>query len=155
MFSTFDTGNEDTAQSSLPGAAPEEEAAPRILVADDQKINRAIIVNILQDEGYSLETAKNGREVVDKWESGGFDLILMDIHMPLVDGIEATWIIRSHEENKDEYTPIIACSADYAKERPEEFSCLGFDGFVRKPLDFETLLREIRRCLHLKKPRPA
>jgi CheY-like chemotaxis protein len=152
MYSTLDTRNEATARSGFSGSATKKEKALRIMVVDDQKVNREIVISILTSMGYDLEVAENGREAVNKWENDSFDLILMDIHMPLIDGFEATWIIRNQERDRGDYTPIIACSADYVKECSEELSGLGFDGFIRKPLVLETLLLEIRRCVLFKRP---
>jgi two-component system sensor histidine kinase/response regulator len=135
--------------------AGEGTAPLRILIADDQERNRKLAANLLKIIGYCPAVAGNGSEAVNEWEHGDFDLILMDLHMPLVNGIEATCIIRSHERDRGDYTPIIACSADYAQEPPEKYSCLGFDGFVRKPLHFETLRQKIQHCIQLKRPRPA
>lgn len=155
MTHTTDAALEDSSRSNCAISLKDDEVPPRILIVDDQEINRVVVVRILQSMGYGTAVAENGKEAVDKWEHGGFDLILMDIHMPLIDGIEATWIIRCHEKERGDYTPIIACSAGYAQECPEEFSRLGFDGFVRKPLVFETLLWEIKRSLQLKRVGPA
>jgi CheY-like chemotaxis protein len=152
MSSTSDTRNEETVRSGFSGSAAEKEKALRILIVDDQKANREIVISILKNRGYRLDVAENGREAVNRWEHDSFDLILMDIHMPLIDGFEATWIIRHQERDRGDYTPIIACSADYVKECSEEFSGLGFDGFVRKPLILKALLREIRRCVLFKRP---
>lgn len=129
-------------------------AAVRILIADDHAANRQIMVNILQVLGCRLEVVANGREAVHAWERGDFDLILMDIQMPVLDGLEATRIIRNHEEKRGGYTPIIAHSADTSKEGDEVFLSLRFDGFVRKPVVIGTLMREIDRCLQLKRSRP-
>jgi two-component system CheB/CheR fusion protein len=132
----------------------DEGAALRILIADDQEVNRLTATIVLQSSGYSVDVAENGKEAVIKWDHGSFDLILMDINMPLINGIEATWIIRDHERDSGGYTPIIAYSADVSKGDPEVLSCHGFDGFLRKPSDLDTMLQEIERCIRLKRPRP-
>jgi len=131
------------------------EPALCILIVDDQEINRMLVLQSLRLVGYRGVVAGNGREAVTAWEKGGIDLILMDIHMPLVDGLEATAIIRSLEAANGAHTPIIACSARYQEKYPGELACLGFDGLVAKPIDLSELQSEIGRCSGLKKPRPV
>jgi CheY-like chemotaxis protein len=150
-----DARDDHTTRIDFPVPASEKAAPFSILVADDDEIGRAIVVNVLKGMGYRPEVAENGHEAVHSWERGDFDLILMDIHMPLIDGIEATWIIRSQESDRGDYTPIIAYSADYVTEHFDKLFSLGFDGFVRKPVALELLLREIERCIQLKQTRPV
>ena len=142
---------EDHSRNTGAISGKDRDAPLRILIADDQEASRTPVAEFLKHRGYGVAVADNGREAVGKWEGGGLDLILMDIHMPLVDGIEATWIIRTHEKEGGAYTPIIACSSNHAKELTEGVSSLGFDGFIRKPFLFETLLEEIFRCTQLKR----
>ncbi|MDR3581354.1 MAG: response regulator [Oryzomonas sp.] len=155
MSSSFDAINEDNTQCHYPFSASENGAPLRILLVDDQELNRTLVASMLKDMGYSLEVSENGKEAVSKWENGSFDLILMDINMPIIDGIEAPWIIRNHEKDRGDYTPIIAFSADFDKEDSGEYSSLGFDGFVRKPLILPTLIQEINRCIPLRRPKLA
>jgi CheY-like chemotaxis protein len=151
MLSTLDAREENNARNGFNVSVGGKDAPKHILIADDEEPNRLVIVSILRSMGYHPEVARNGKEAVHKWEIGNFDLILMDINMPLVDGIEATWIIRNHEKDNGDHTPIIAYTADASKEDPSVFSSLGFDGFVRKPLDLKTLTGEIQRCIQLKR----
>ena len=141
------------AEKEIPTA--EVERALCILIVDDQEINRMLVLHILRLLGYRVVVARDGREAVAAWEEGGIDLILMDIQMPLINGLEATAIIRSLEAENGAYTPIIACSAQYQEKFPGELAGLGFDGLVPKPINLNALQSEISRCCELKKPRPA
>lgn len=155
MSGIFSSRKENNVQCHSPVSNSWQNAPIHILLADDQEANRMLVTSILQKMGCSLEVAENGKEAVSKWEKGSFDLILMDINMPIIDGIEATWIIRNHEKDTGDYTPIIAFSADFVKEDLVEFSSLGFDGFVRKPLILLDLLQEINLCIQFKRLKQA
>jgi len=130
---------------------PVTPAVVKILVVDDLEMNRALVSLLLNRFACSLTHADNGSEAVSWWEAGGFDVILMDIQMSVMDGIEAATVIRRRERETGSYTPIIACSADYWKHCAEEYLSLGFDGYLRKPLVGETLVQEILNCLPKKR----
>jgi len=119
----------------------------RILLVEDNKANQDVFMIILSRDGHTLETAENGREAISKWQQNHFDLILMDIQMPVMDGIEATRIIRVHEMETDGHVPIIALTAHAMREDRQNFLNQGFDGYVSKPMKIVALKEEIRRCL--------
>jgi two-component system CheB/CheR fusion protein len=121
----------------------------RILVADDQEINRKVTTRLLEKSGHIMVTAEDGSEAVEKWRSGSFDVILMDLEMPGMDGVEATGRIREAEKNGDHRTPIIALTAHALKNVQERLLDQGFDGYVSKPMNTNTLMTEIRRCLRM------
>lgn len=118
-----------------------------ILLAEDNEVNRSVFVQFLNKVGHILETATNGREVLMKCEQIEFDIILMDIQMPEMDGIEATHIIRKREIETGRHIPIIALTAHAMHDDQEKFLNHGFDGYVSKPLEFRVLNEEIRRCI--------
>lgn len=120
-----------------------------ILVAEDNDINRKIIVTLLLKCGHTVELAVNGNEAVEKWTSGHFDIILMDVEMPCMDGVEATRCIRDAEKDGRRRTPIVALTAHALKDDKKRFMDMEFDGYVSKPVDFNTFLKEIRRCLEI------
>jgi two-component system CheB/CheR fusion protein len=155
MSGIFNARKENNVQCHSPVSTSWQDAPIHILLVDDQEVNLTLAASILQNMGYSLDVAVNGKEAVSKWEKGSFDLIIMDINMPIINGIEATWIIRNHEKDSGDYTPIIAFSADFVKEDSGEFSSLGFDGFVRKPLILQDLLQEINLCIQFKRLKQA
>jgi CheY-like chemotaxis protein len=153
MSGIFDARKENNVQCHSPVATSWHDAPIHILLVDDQEVNLMFVASLLQNMGYSLEVAVDGKEAVSKWDIYNFDLIIMDINMPIINGIEATWIIRNHEKDRGDYTPIIAFSADFDKEDSGEFLSLGFDGFVRKPLILQDLLQEINRCIQFRRPK--
>ena len=106
----------------------------KILVAEDNIINQKVAVKILENNGYQVKTASNGKTAVKTWENGNFDLILMDIQMPAVDGIKATELIRKKERQLGVHTPIIAMTAHAMKGDRERFLKAGMDDYISKPL---------------------
>jgi len=118
----------------------------QILVAEDNEINLMVVESILNRLGASVESAIEGTEVLDKYNKRPFDLILMDCHMPGMDGYEATRRIRQMEAGTTKRTPIIAFTAK-AMEGDRE-SCLecGMDGFTTKPINIPELLSAIQSC---------
>jgi CheY-like chemotaxis protein len=115
----------------------------RVLLAEDNSINQAYAVRILTKRGHSVVVANNGAEAIERWEREPFDLVLMDLQMPDVDGFQATTAIREREANSDRHTPIIAFTAHAERER-----CLssGMDGYVAKPIQTDKLFAEIERA---------
>jgi signal transduction histidine kinase/ActR/RegA family two-component response regulator len=119
-------------------------AGKRILLAEDNVVNEKVATRFLQKLGYVVDAVANGREAVDAWARGGYDLVLMDCQMPVLDGYAATREIRARERN-GERIPIVALTANAMKK--DEIECLeaGMDDHLAKPLDRE----ELARCLEL------
>jgi len=118
-----------------------------ILLAEDNEANQKLFMLLLERVGHTLETVVNGREALARWEKQNFDLILMDVQMPGMDGVEATRTIREHEREAGGHIPIIALTAHAGREDRENFLRQGFDGYVSKPLRLTALNEEILRCL--------
>jgi PAS domain S-box-containing protein len=116
-----------------------------ILIADDSPDNRALIRAYLKRTPYMLEEAEDGKQAIDKFIAGRFDLVLMDIQMPFVDGYEATSAIRDWErENKRRRTPIVALTASALEDAVHRTKAAGCDAHVTKPVRKSTLLNAIR-----------
>ncbi len=115
----------------------------RVLVVDDNRINRRVIVQLLAGRGCQLVEAGDGREAVTAVEQQLFDVILMDIHMPELDGIEATLHIRRMADMERSHIPIIAVTADVLLEERQACRNAGMDGFIAKPFTPEKLLQEL------------
>jgi CheY-like chemotaxis protein len=113
----------------------------RILVAEDNPINRAVATGILEKEGHVLVHAATGREAVEAFSDGCFDLILMDVQMPEMDGLEATRRIRELEEATGGHTTIVAMTAHAMAGDRERCLAAGMDDYVSKPLRKEELFR--------------
>lgn len=120
-----------------------------VLVADDNMINRKLINIILEKVGTKVTLTENGQEAFDKYKEEDFDIIFMDIQMPVLDGVEATQKILQYErENGLAHTPIIALTANVAVGDKERYLSEGMDDYATKPLDIETLKHMIHRhCL--------
>jgi len=111
-----------------------------ILVVEDNKINRTVAKGLLEKMGHEVSLANDGQEGVDAVEERDFDLILMDIHMPRLNGLEATKQIRSHENRLKANVPILALTADVMQDSIEEYARHGMQGYVAKPVRREALL---------------
>jgi CheY-like chemotaxis protein len=137
-------------------AAPGMGAAPRnaacvaglsILLAEDNEINALLARTTLQKAGHRVETVSNGKAAVElaaDARGNRYDIILMDLHMPVMDGLEAIALIRRHEEDNDlPAVPIVALSADSQERTRHEVLAHGASGFLTKPLDPATLIHTV------------
>ncbi len=113
----------------------------RILVAEDNLINRAVATGILEKRGHLLVHAANGREAVEALNRASFDLVLMDIQMPEMDGLEATRLIREMESVVGHHTPIVAMTAHAMAGDRETCLAAGMDDYISKPLRKEDLFK--------------
>lgn len=123
----------------------------RILVAEDDEINRKLITTILSDKNYDVVTVVNGKIAVDAFKNGNFDLLLMDIQMPVMDGISATRAIRAFDIRNQMHTPIVAMTAFAMSEDRERFINAGMDHYISKPVDSKELLNTIDKILSFKR----
>lgn len=128
---------------------PSADKGLRILLVEDDLINRKMTSKILQNQNHEVVLAENGREAVDVFSKSSFDLILMDIQMPEMDGVSASKLIKKISKSRGVYTPIIALTA-YAIEGDEErFIAEGMDDYISKPIElnnfFDVILRNINR----------
>ena len=123
--------------------APEPPRDPvrlRVLVAEDDEVNQFIIENLLEMEGHACLLAVNGRDAVDAARDGDFDVIIMDMQMPVMDGLEATRAIR-RLGGRYAGIPIIALTANASEEARRECEAAGMSHFVTKPMDPDDLVR--------------
>ncbi|MFC1745334.1 PAS domain S-box protein [Candidatus Riflebacteria bacterium] len=119
----------------------------RILVVDDIAENLTLATIRLQQYGHTVLTAKNGREAVTQYKKGGIDIILMDIQMPEMDGIEATKEIRKLETTSGGHIPIIALTASVMKVELEKYQKEGMDSTAGKPINFPELFTTIENIV--------
>ena len=115
----------------------------RILLAEDNEINQRLAMTVLSKWGHSVAVASNGREAVEAVERERFDLVLMDVQMPVLDGFEATGIIRHKESERGGRIPIVAMTAHALKGDREKCIAAGMDDYVSKPINKEALLAEL------------
>ncbi len=116
----------------------------RILLAEDDVINRRVIVKMLQEKGHHIEAVGNGKEALTIYEVGKYDIILMDIQMPEMDGVEAARRIKE-KEGKGAHTPVIALTAYALKGDKEKFLGMGMDDYLPKPIQMNELFSTIDR----------
>ncbi|MGM0622980.1 MAG: response regulator [Campylobacterota bacterium] len=116
-------------------------ADSKILLVEDNETNQEIIVGLLEDSGIDLDVVDDGQKAVQKHKDGAYELILMDIQMPVMDGFEATAQIRK----KDSTTPIVALTANAMKEDIEKTQAAGMNDHLNKPIDVQKLYEVLLR----------
>jgi signal transduction histidine kinase/ActR/RegA family two-component response regulator len=135
------------AKAETPEETPVAEAL-HVLLVDDNELNREIGELMLTGEGWTVVLAADGAEAVkavDEAPSGAFDLVLMDVNMPVMNGCEATAAIRAMADPRKAALPIIALTAGSAEESAGEAAAAGMSGFASKPIDPEAIRRELAR----------
>jgi PAS domain S-box-containing protein len=125
------------------GAPPRNPGKLEILLAEDNPVNQRVAVRILEKHGYRVAVAANGREALESLERRAYDLVLMDIHMPEMTGLEAAAAIRAREKLSGEHVPIIALTAGEVDADREKYLAAGMDGYVAKPFHATDLLRAV------------
>jgi two-component system sensor histidine kinase/response regulator len=132
---------------SNPHGTVREGRSLRVLVAEDNEVNQAVAARLLANRGHHAVIVSTGREALDAWERDGFDLILMDVQMPQMDGLAATAAIRLKEQGTARRTPIVALTANASP--ADEARCLGagMDALIAKPVRVEAFYDVIARVL--------
>jgi len=135
--------------ATAPSAAPPASSPvrkPRVLIAEDLDMNRELLAAIFRSSGYSLDLVADGRAAVEALRMGEYDLVLMDVHMPGMDGLEATRVIRAMPAPRGR-VPILALTAGNMPEEIDDCRNAGMDGHIGKPYDRERLLRESAKAM--------
>jgi CheY-like chemotaxis protein len=140
---------------AIPGADQEPAVAGmatsvsplRILLAEDSLVNQKLAVALLERHGHDVRVVNNGREAIAAVESDEFDLILMDVQMPTMDGFEATAAIRAREKDTGRHIPIVAMTAHALKGDREMCLEVGMDEYISKPIRAASLFRTIQRVV--------
>jgi CheY-like chemotaxis protein len=117
----------------------------RILVAEDNPVNRMLAVRLLEKQGHKVQTAADGLEALREVEEHDFELVLMDVQMPEMDGVEATKVIRQRETQTRKHVSIVAVTAHAMAADREICLAAGMDGYLSKPINKEELLSMIER----------
>jgi PAS domain S-box-containing protein len=141
-------GTSETSIQALPAESPENYTGlegKKILVAEDNKINFFVANKFLSGWGVEVTHAENGQIALDLLETGIFDMILMDLHMPVMDGIEATRIIRKSENTNIKNIPIVALTAAIMSESHDKIADLNINDYVLKPFKPHDLFERIRK----------
>ncbi len=113
----------------------------KVLVVEDNPLNMELVIEILTSRGFTVHEAIDGEEAIKKAETGEYDLILMDIELPGMDGVEVTKIIKT----KDKKLPIVALTSYAMKGDKERFLKAGFDEYMSKPLDVSDFLKRLEK----------
>ena len=119
----------------------------QVLLVEDNPVNQIVTVRLLENAGHTVAVASNGMEALEALERQSFDLVLMDLQMPVMDGLEASRSIRKKERGSGNHLPIIALTAHALKGDEDRCREAGMDGYVSKPIRAEALLEAMRSVL--------
>jgi two-component system sensor histidine kinase/response regulator len=123
----------------------EETQSLSLLVAEDNTVNQRLIARLLEKRGHTVVLVRNGREALEAMDKQSFDIVLMDVQMPELDGFETTRLIRKREEASGVHLPIIALTAHAMQGDKERCLACGMDGYIPKPVQPEDMFLEIDR----------
>lgn len=129
--------------SPVPAAAPQAVAPLRVLLAEDNTVNQILAKRVLEKRGHKVTVAANGLEAVTATEGQAFDVVLMDVQMPEMDGFEATAVIREKEKATHTHLPIVAMTAHAMQGDRERCLAAGMDAYVSKPIQVDLLFQTI------------
>lgn len=133
--------------SRMPEASAGKESPAKILIAEDNKVNTKVLLLLLDKFRFDCDTVENGREAVEAVKNTHYNLILMDVHMPKMDGLEATQIIRQMEKASGGHTPIIAVTALSSDADKQKCLDAGMDDHIAKPIDRDFLYVKMNHWL--------
>lgn len=134
-------------KQSPPVMSEQSEAGLDILVAEDNPVNQKLAIRLLQKRGHTIALAENGQEVLALLDQRTFDLVLMDVQMPILDGVDTTIEIRRREQRTGQHIPIYAVTANAMKGDREHYLDAGMDGYLAKPLRPVELDKILRECM--------
>lgn len=124
-------------------ANADKQLSGNVLVVEDNEINRFLIKKFLKKWGVSGDFAENGKEALDKIRHHAYDVVLMDIQMPVMSGLEATIAIRNMEKQEHRQLPIIALTATILDQELEEIKKSGMNDYIAKPFSPDDLYRKL------------
>jgi CheY-like chemotaxis protein len=127
----------------------------RILLAEDNLVNQTLAVRLLEKRGHRVQVAGDGREALEKLKKADFDLVLMDIQMPVMGGFEATSAVREMEKGTGKHIPIVALTAHAVNGDRESCLATGMDGYIAKPIRPEELFEQIETLIPSVPPAPV
>ena len=117
----------------------------RILVADDDPMNTELLSYFLKEHGYDVSTAPDGNQALEMGTSGDFRLVILDVHMPMYDGVEVLQLLRKRHQLHP--IKVVALTGDLSDELRQELESGGVDGFLTKPVDLDLLHSEVDRLM--------
>ncbi len=143
--------DQPAAEAAQAAASPKKRSPPqrrlRVLLAEDNAVNRELALEILRERGHRITIAANGREALERARKSLFDVVLMDVQMPEMDGLAATRAIREHERRTGTHVPIVAMTAHALKGDRERCLEAGMDSYVSKPIRPRDLLEAVESAV--------
>ncbi|NLF69101.1 MAG: response regulator [Candidatus Anammoximicrobium sp.] len=131
---------------NAPSSALRRRDPLRVLLVEDAVVHQKLATSLLRRQGHFVTVSQNGKEAVDLLESQRFDLVLMDVDMPVMDGLAATSVIRERESRQGGHTAIVAVTSSSG---PEECLAAGMDAYIAKPLQGDSFARTVQQVLGL------
>jgi CheY-like chemotaxis protein len=149
VLSALDTAVAERLDTGPPtGTQLEGEQTPlHILLAEDNEVTREVVMRMLRKHGHTVATASNGEEAIEALDRESFDMVLMDIQMPVTDGLVATAKIRESERQTGRHIPIVGLTAGAVEWDRERCHAAGMDGYVSKPLKAQGLHEALQNVL--------
>ena len=120
-------------------------AQKKVLIAEDSSVIQNLTKKILQFQNFDIQSVKNGKELLESIEKENYDVILLDINMPVMDGIEAVTELRKHADAVKKATPVIAITGNAANHSVEYLKSVGFTEYLQKPLNFDHLVELVKK----------
>jgi two-component system cell cycle response regulator DivK len=119
--------------------------AKKVLIAEDSSVIQNLTKKILQFQNFEISSAKNGQKVLELVKNDKFDILLLDINMPIMDGMECARQIRSLDDKEKSGIPIVAITGNAKNYSEEQFKAVGIDEVLYKPLDFDNLVEVVKK----------
>lgn len=138
-------GADDDIQSIATGQMSKQRL--HVLIAEDEPVNRAVAMRLVESMGHTLVAVQHGKEVIQAMESQSFDLVLLDVEMPIMDGVETVKAIREREQERGTHVPVVALTAHAMSGDERRLLDAGMDAYIAKPIRSEVLLGTIERLL--------
>ncbi len=120
-------------------------SAKKVLIAEDSSVIQNLTKKILQFQNFEISAVKNGKDVLKALEKDVFDVILLDINMPQMDGMECAKAIRELPDKTKSQIPIIAITGNAKNYTDDDFKSVGINEYIPKPLDFDKLVDSVKR----------
>eukprot|EP01136_Pigoraptor_vietnamica_P032322 Opistho-1_new@94039 len=116
----------------------------KVLIAEDSSVIQNLAKKILEFQNFEIHSVKNGQQVLDALEKEDFDIILLDINMPVMDGMECAKAVRNLKDEAKAKIPMIAITGNARNYSMEDFKEAGFDDMLAKPLNFDALVAQVK-----------
>ncbi len=116
----------------------------KVLIAEDSSVIQNLARKILEFQNFEIHAVKNGQQVLDELVKADFDILLLDINMPVMDGMDCAKAVRALADTKKSKIPMIAITGNARNYSMEDFKAVGFDDFLAKPLNFDALVSTVK-----------